>query len=877
MENSFSNIQPPLILYYGEKARLDEDFAAIFAAKETDQPIITLDLALTSREGRAYYRLLFEIMQAAGGPVALDAVETVWQKAQEDADGAVEQYTQKESEINKADVQQETVHQIWADTFAKYATPPFVAWLKQRLNPPAPVIFVLMKNFEAIPSALQTTFERYLVPQIANQTAVKFVLFHEGNLTPSWKTYNFEKYVHAFSRVNPKLAAFQNPYIAGRPLRPNISNVFVGRQKELQFMIDNLSQTALENPVVLVGDRRIGKSSLLLHLEKHLAQRHITVFLDVQNFDKPLTRQAAPALLLWTMAYETCYCLRQVLSLTIPDPILSEFETAPSHTFRHVFLEKHIFPVLGDKKLLFLFDEFDRFDGWLESHILDLSFFESLRSLMLHDSKVAFVFAGSNKLKHLAEGYWSVLFNSAKYCELGFLEPGEARDLVLNPIHDILHYTPDAVNRLLIWSGCHAYFTQLMCSELVGWARRFSRTSLTAADVDVVAKEANSRGEGHLNYLWKESDSAQQWLLKKIAHSVTDPTVPFSRQRVAAEDAAPILERLIQRDILRCDNENIFFRVGLLYYWIKQNTLADISASYRGSSQPLSGEEQQLWSTAVSHFNRHDYQHAIQLLHQLHSVTPQSDRYRKYELLKLLAIAYQCWYNSDYKTTAQKLEELQREIKKTGLLSFYFEIITYQAATLKVLADFQQDSFSAASFSARKALEMLLVNLLLGDCKYRAGLFREAIPYFHNVGEQTARYRLFEAHHIHPENAHLTTEQIDLIQAEKEKLFKGSSAKMIDAQRPAYFDNLLLLMALNDPLVPMAASLIELKSAIELRNRLAHRTESATENQARRAQTIARRFVDGFYALACTDLNTPLNELETQLAFIALSEKIIES
>ena len=56
----------------------------------------------------------------------------------------------------------------------------------------------------------------------------------------------------------------RNPYIIGRPI--NEPELFYGRQKELSFVKENLSRG--EKVILLHGERRIGKSSLLQNIPK---------------------------------------------------------------------------------------------------------------------------------------------------------------------------------------------------------------------------------------------------------------------------------------------------------------------------------------------------------------------------------------------------------------------------------------------------------------------------------------------------------------------------------------------------------------------------------------------------------------------------------
>jgi len=61
-----------------------------------------------------------------------------------------------------------------------------------------------------------------------------------------------------------------NPFTYGNPIRS--ANRFIGRQSDLQQIINRLQSSAHESTSI-VGERRIGKTSLLKYLaDKHAAE-----------------------------------------------------------------------------------------------------------------------------------------------------------------------------------------------------------------------------------------------------------------------------------------------------------------------------------------------------------------------------------------------------------------------------------------------------------------------------------------------------------------------------------------------------------------------------------------------------------------------------
>src|SRR5688572_4417253 len=98
-----------------------------------------------------------------------------------------------------------------------------------------------------------------------------------------------------------------NPYIAGNPLGGPTG--FFGREDIFREVMQALRHPQ-SNAIVLYGQRRIGKTSVLLQLERQLAAtgEYTSVYFDLQDkADKPLN--------------EVLYELAQRISGTIGQPV----------------------------------------------------------------------------------------------------------------------------------------------------------------------------------------------------------------------------------------------------------------------------------------------------------------------------------------------------------------------------------------------------------------------------------------------------------------------------------------------------------------------------------------------------------------------------
>ncbi|MCK6624140.1 MAG: FG-GAP-like repeat-containing protein [Anaerolineae bacterium] len=375
-------------------------------------------------------------------------------------------------------------------------------------------------------------------------------------------------------------AAFQtmpNPYAPGTPLRPG-SPIFFGRDDLFQFIAENLGGATRQNILVLIGQRRMGKTSFLQQLPARLGQVYLPVYLDGQslgidpgmaNFFYDLSLAIADAL-----ADQGC---------AVAEPELADFQERPSGVFERTFLPA-VFEAIGSRRLLLLFDEFEELEIRVASGKLEATIFPFFRHLMQHADKVGFVFVGAHRLEELTADYWSILFNIALYKHVTFLSEGAAKALIVEPVaqHGLL-YDDLALDKIIRVTAGQPYFLQLICHALVNRANREGRGYLTIRDVNDTLNELVELGEAHFAFLWEQSSPTEQLILAALMRLLSrTPTVTATQiVELLAERGRPLelqivreaLRRLTERDIVRELGESpprYEYKVDLVRLWVER-------------------------------------------------------------------------------------------------------------------------------------------------------------------------------------------------------------------------------------------------------------------------------------------------------------------
>jgi formylglycine-generating enzyme required for sulfatase activity len=368
-----------------------------------------------------------------------------------------------------------------------------------------------------------------------------------------------------------------NPYIAGSALDGPAG--FFGREDVLRLVETEL-RAPQQNAVVLFGQRRIGKTSILLQLRRHLAESgFLPVYLDLMDrARRPLG--AVLADLAGEVALE--------LGLDPPDP--DRFDDK-GRTFRQEFLPA-AYQALGEgeaaRRLVFLFDEFDVLDTAAVEELPDTAaaraFFPYLRELMTQEKRLGFVIVVGRKTEELSTDFRAA-FRAARYQRVSVLDAKDARALIhLAEEAGTLRFTAPAEQRILALTAGHPYFTQLTCFVLFNraWAGAVGDVpQVTEADVDAVVPQVLEAGNNAFEWVWDGLPPAERIIFSAIAEGTEEGQVLDEDQivEVLQEHGIRILIRelelaprtLVEWEMLcRVDGGYRFF-IELMRRWVERH------------------------------------------------------------------------------------------------------------------------------------------------------------------------------------------------------------------------------------------------------------------------------------------------------------------
>ena len=180
-----------------------------------------------------------------------------------------------------------------------------------------------------------------------------------------------------------------NPYIFGAPVKTR--DMFFGREDVFAFLREHLAGTYQDNVIMLYGQRRTGRTSILYQIlntdDLHTGYVPVLISLEgLQDFQ--------------TNAHVFLEIARKIATtLHMRAPKAEQFDVTNSF-FRHNFLERRVKPRLKQHKLLVMIDEYEVLEACVENPQTAVSpvLFHQFRHLMQHYDWLSFLMVGSYKL-----------------------------------------------------------------------------------------------------------------------------------------------------------------------------------------------------------------------------------------------------------------------------------------------------------------------------------------------------------------------------------------------------------------------------------------------------------------------------------------------
>ena len=394
-----------------------------------------------------------------------------------------------------------------------------------------------------------------------------------------------------------------SPYIVGNPV--DRQEMFFGRVDVIDRIRRQLGAGNHANVILLEGNRRTGKTSILRQIEKaDMLPSWIPVYCSFQDAEGDGAKAGVNTRNVFRLlARTTGWTLGDAGVETwfhgLPDrepslPFKLAFRAALDRIFADSDAPFEAFEIYiaaaveaaSPRRILLMLDEFDKLQEGIDAGITSPQVPENIRHLLQHQPGLSAIITGSRRLKRLREEYWSALFGLGYRIGISALPIDDARRLVTEPVEGRLGYLPQARDRLVELCACHPFLVQSLCSRVFERAATGGDRTITVDTVEGAATEM-VRDNEHFRTLWDYAGTARRRLLLALCdHLAKGPDavnldlfsmklqelgVPLSRDSELEGDVAELrqLELLDLDDSYRRGTYRL--SVPLMARWLRMN------------------------------------------------------------------------------------------------------------------------------------------------------------------------------------------------------------------------------------------------------------------------------------------------------------------
>jgi len=427
-----------------------------------------------------------------------------------------------------------------------------------------------------------TKMRDYLQKSVeAKAWGIEFITIELGSIKvpPRIEAILEQKMVLAMAVPNPFMPGRSfvsgNPFVAGPPLSAG-SPLFVGRKHILKEITEHLAAgrgtvaEALPKPaLVLYGQRRMGKSSILLQLPVRLPEDYIPVYVDLRGMAAQGT-----AGLLQGLAGAVA---KTLVTKELPMPAvasLEDFVPEPFGAF-NAFLDG-VEASIGTRRVALLLDEFEWLQEKVDDGIISRDIFGYLSSAIKLRPRLFLVFAGLHSLEQMRREYWTAfLSGNSVGIHVSYLSQAEAgRLLGMLPVDT----SPRVQQHICLATGCQPYLLQVICYRLMEYihTREPLPEEASVCDVTAVLDVILEKGDADYyfeDYVWRYSTPAEREALVALARPGRQGGPPLQEEA---------LRSLEHREILTQRRDGTWrYRVELVRRWVARKarevtTTADI-------------------------------------------------------------------------------------------------------------------------------------------------------------------------------------------------------------------------------------------------------------------------------------------------------------
>lgn len=395
----------------------------------------------------------------------------------------------------------------------------------------------------------------------------------------------------------------ENPYVIGTSI-DSASNqeMFFGRADVIDQIRRSSRLTGSSTVLLLEGNRRIGKSSILKHLLlPDVLPDWIPVYFNTQGGDGSqtevglsakeifygITREIILALHSKGIEFEAVILGRILPALSrrnLREMLRTKLRAAFENDAPFELLDMQIESVaeaLGKRRIILLLDEFDKIDEGIQSGVTNPIVPENIRNLFHAHNHISGVLTGARRIKHLRENHWSALYGIGVSITVDALDVESARKLVTAPVENRLLYAASARDKVIELCARMPFLIQSLCYRIFEYCYEKGEQNVTLSTVEAAAEKMVEDNENFQtlfdfigNYRRRYVACAVNLLSKnpdRVTFDAIEERLNQDEIEYATKDLADDIKHLQELDVLEFENDSYKIKIPLFAKWLEIN------------------------------------------------------------------------------------------------------------------------------------------------------------------------------------------------------------------------------------------------------------------------------------------------------------------
>jgi AAA+ ATPase superfamily predicted ATPase len=378
------------------------------------------------------------------------------------------------------------------------------------------------------------------------------------------------------------------PYAEGGPV--DDPAMFYGRDELLNTISKELIESSLPKSIIIYGQKRSGKSSILRHLKRKIQDNKIVVDFSMGDILLDFSVEA----LLWKILYGLETTIKDSIDNGVPPlsfkaPTLSDIKNNSTLLFSNKLSEFNRLrkkdKFWKERNIVLMIDEFSYIYGEIIKGNIPEVFMKSWKALF-EQGHFSIILVGQDVIPKFKQKFPNE-FGISQDIRVSYLKKDAAEKLIDEPIKiggkkGKSRYREKAIERIISLTAGSPFYIQMMCNKLVVDMNNKKTIYVTDADVEQI-KDDMIRGVNALtedkfdNFISAGDDSPDAIsnkdtleVLKSIA--LGSRTGPCSKNNINCKTSVSIdmiIEDLLKREVIERPSDNHYrIRVELFKEWL---------------------------------------------------------------------------------------------------------------------------------------------------------------------------------------------------------------------------------------------------------------------------------------------------------------------